>query len=153
MALEESYIRRVEIPHHVRKYIETELRMYKAYLSAIHLIDEELGEIYQTQFKREGTPVQGGEISNEPLSKTLRIDALESEKKDKLSRIRKVDEGLKLFPPRSLNRRIIEVKYFSGNDWSPEQIMAQVGIGRRNAYFERLTFIQRSFGIVFKIVN
>ncbi len=152
MAIEEAYIRQPEVPYHVRKYIETELKMYKAYLSAIHLIDEELGEIYQSQPKGDGAPVQGGIMSNQPLTKTLKIETLETEMREKLSRVHKIEEGLKLFPPGSVNRRIIEVKYFSGNDWSVEQIMAQVGIGRRNTYFEKQTFILKTFGIIFKVL-
>jgi hypothetical protein len=150
MAIEELFIGRIEIPQHVRRYIEAELRMYKAYLSSIYLIDEELGEIYTAQVKPE-IPSQG-EISNRPLNIALKIESLETERKDKLSRVHKIEEGLKLFPVGSTNRRIIEVKYFSGMDWSPEQIMNQVNIGRRNSYFDHLSFIQRTFGVIFKIM-
>jgi len=149
MALEESYIGRIEIPQHVRKYIEAELRMYKAYLSSIRLLDEEIGEIYMEQSKPE---VPSHSISNGHLTMTLKIESLEEERMYKLKRVHKIEEGLKLFPVGSTNRRIIEVKYFSGMDWSVEQIMSQVGIGRRNSYFDNLSFVQRTFGTIFEML-
>ena len=146
-------INQFKIPLHTRQYIEKELRMYKPYLSAINLMEEELGEIYQSTSFSE-VPVSncswrrnGGSLSSIPENKALRIVFLESEIKIKHERVKKIEKCLQLYPKGTTARDIIEYNYFVEQKWSHEQIMGQVGIGFRNNYFRMLNEIQYSFGV------
>ena len=150
----ESY-KRVEIPHHVLKYINTELSMYRVYKAAIEEMEKDIADLKAQSKNYSFNPSvsSGGFGSNPAQDAAIRISVLEEKIKAKKWRTDKVEKVLQLFSGNDDAMNIIRQKYLSEADFNNEQIMAAVGLAsNRNRYYELLNRIQYSAGVIFGVM-
>lgn len=150
----EAY-KRVEIPHHVQRYINTELSMYKTYKASVERMLRDVTDIKAQSKSYRYDAIGGGSgyVGDPAQDSAIRIMILEEKIRAQEWRIKNVERGLELFKANVDAVNIINQKYFSGADFDNQQVMAAIGLAsNRNKYYELLNLIQYKFGVIFGVM-
>ncbi len=139
-----------KIPDHVFHYIENELQLYRAYKQALAELEADLEDLVNrsAQLPFDEIHVRNGptDIINLTVIRSL---VLEEKIKEKLSRVRKIETGLKIMSEEE--KSILDLKYFSGIDYTNDQIIVTLNLNR-NRYYKLRDGIIYKFSIIFGLV-
>ncbi len=139
-----------KIPNHVFHYVENELQLYRTYKQAIAELETDLEDLINrsAQLPFDEIHVRNGptDIINLTVVRSL---VIEEKIKEKLSRVRKIETGLKLMSEEEKN--ILDLKYFSGTNYTNDQIIETLHLSR-NRYYRQRDGIIYKFAIVFGLV-
>lgn len=140
-----------KIPDHVFHYIENELQLYRTYKRALAELEADLEDLVNRspQLPFDEVHVRNNSPSDIVNLTVVRSLVIEEKIKEKLSRIRKIEAGLKLVNDEE--RNIIELKYFSGIEYTNDYIIEELHISRKKFYKLRDGIIYK-FAIVFGLM-
>lgn len=116
------------------KYVENELYLYRMYKLSLEELKRDLEEISieLPQKPFEIVPIRNG--PGDPVSLTaIRTVLIEEKIKQNSSRIRKIEMGYSLLNPEE--KELVDKKYFSGIDYTNEQLIIQFKL-RRNRFYQ-----------------
>lgn len=134
---------RIEIPQHVRKFINIELSMYRSYKTLIAELEKDIADERERSRQFDLNPGIGGSDSfGNPLeSSVIKITSLEERKRCYEWRTRKVEASMSVLGPEHI--KLMEAKFFSGYAPDNESLIVSLGYSsNRNKFYFLLNQIQ-----------
>lgn len=131
------------------RYVENELYLYRMYKLSLEELKRDLEEIsIETGQKPfEVVPIKNG--PGNPVSlMAIRAVVIEEKIKLKSSRIRKIEIGYSLLNPEE--KELVDKKYFSGMDYTNEQLIIQFQL-RRNRFYKLRDGVIYKYALIFGI--
>lgn len=138
------------VPEHILRYVENELLFYKTYKTSVYELELDLEDLMERsrQVSFDSAPNHNG--PGDPVNlAVLQTLILEERMKYLLSRIRKIETGLKTLTLEE--KSIVESKYLSGIEYTHDQIMVQLRINRTRYYKLREGIIHK-YAVVFGLL-
>jgi hypothetical protein len=138
-----------ELPRHVVRYVEEELRMYNAMKTAIPLLEQDYLNILQKS--RQFSMIPGGGGEHDKLGNdAIKLVTIQNKSAEYTRRTERIEMGLRLCVEEE--KKLVTAKYFSGFNYRDEEVLQQLHYGFRNRYFEVKRAALYKFAIVFGLV-
>jgi hypothetical protein len=138
-----------ELPKHVVRYIEDELRMYNTLKTSIPVLEQDYLDVLNKS--RQFSMVPGSSNNDDKLGNdAVKLVGLQNKSMDCIRRVERIEMGVRLCTEDE--KKLITAKYFSGFDYRDEAIMQQLNFGYRNNYFAIKKSAVYKFAIVFGLI-
>jgi len=125
---------KIKLPHHVKVFIENELREYKIKKAQLKQLKQDRQDIYYKSRQAVNISVQSGEPGDPTSAAGILAERTDQKIKDLEFWIGRIDSGLAACTERE--RKLIETRYFNPAEPTDEEVMVYLGFGYRNDYFD-----------------
>lgn len=137
------------LPIHIKKYIESELKLYRTYVKSLEELQKDYVDLLHRG--RQISLVPGGNGEQDKTGMIVaKLREIEEKSMNRAQRIEAIENGLSILSDEE--RKLVEARYFEYPDFSDELIMSQLHYGYRNTYYEIKKRALYKFAVILALI-